>query len=1067
MERWYRFLGVRPHETTSVWLLFAHNSLLSFGTVLVYLAATALLLTRHPASSLPVAYCVGALAMGLVGSLYAFLERRWSGPKLAGRALLAVVVIALVLALGWRPAPSVATAVGIMTGYRLLYLLTNLEACSMAATLFNARQGRRLFGVVGSGELPAKAVGAALVIFVPAAHALPILFSMALSAYVLAVLVQQAAFRRSVGLPQQPLAPLAGRALPLRRPQRGPGPLVRVMGLSVLAVAAVAVGVEYVFLLRVRTLLPGPVAVLPYLGGVLALAYLLAAAGRLLFARRGLAWIGVRRTLLLLPLVVLGSVLLFWGIRALAVGPAGQLVYFSALYLGLEICRRALFEPVFMVLFHRLPPPGHLAGRSVVKGVYEPMGVGVGGLLLLAAQPFPALSPWLPFGWMAALLVGLVFLLRHMLWHYLEAMKLSLHLPVVADNALAGGSGEQPGRHSAEADSSVEMVLQAIEHLHQIEAAALLEQAEHLLTHPSNRIRHRALRLLGTQVALQRLRQLAQEDPDPALREMASCLAGPHPAADDLLRHADWAVRQGAIRGRLGAHPTDGVALASLAAVAASSETSARHAALGLIGLLTPDQQQQAITTCLHSAEPALVQAAVRAVAEVPGNDMITLLMGLLCIKKVQQAALAGLVRIGAPVLPLLRPALAQETDPRRALALAQVCARLATPAARQVLLDVADSTNLQARAAALRALDSFATMPTDAPLFQQLIEEEMRLAQHFLHGMHAANAELRSALRQELRRCTQRLFGLLRQVYERPPLLEAQHGAIHATGKTQASGLEILENMVPLPLFAGLQAMLENGHLSQRAEVMDALLGPITAAETVPTTIVRRGAEAFTAWTISVALRQWHPQPATVAYLVPHLQATSLLVQESALAVLQHLPVLRPAAYDQLLLTHPAVAFLAMNSPTTPPRTSARDRVLILKGTALFANTPEHILSNIEPIMKEVTFQQGQEIFSKGSLGTSLFIVSEGEIGIFDGARQLTTFRGGDFFGELALLDAEARSATAVALGPATAFRIDQEDFYDVMEDCAEVTRNILRVLCQRLRRQNERMQPPQPVAG
>jgi hypothetical protein len=357
--------------------------------------------------------------------------------------------------------------------------------------------------------------------------------------------------------------------------------------------------------------------------------------------------------------------------------------------------------------------------------------------------------------------------------------------------------------------------------------------------------------------------------------------------------------------------------------------------------------------------------------------------------------------------------------------------------------------------------------MPSDAPLFQQLIEEEMRLAQHFLHGMHAANAELRAALRQELRRCTQRLFGLLMQVYERPPLLEAQHSAIHSSGETQASALEILENMIPLPLFAGLQAMLETGRLSQRAEVMDALLGPVTTAETMQTTVVRRGAEAFTAWTISVALRQWHPQPATVAYLVPHLQSTSLLVQESALAVLQQLPVLRPAAYDQLLLTHPAVAFLAMNAPTTTPRTLARDRVLILKGTSLFANTPENILGNIEPIMREVMFDAGQEIFSKGSLGTSLFIVSSGEVGIFDGPRQLTTFRSGDFFGELALLDAEARSASAVALGPATAFRIDQEDFYDVMEDCPEVTRNILKVLCQRLRRQNERMQPPQPVAG
>jgi CRP-like cAMP-binding protein len=49
------------------------------------------------------------------------------------------------------------------------------------------------------------------------------------------------------------------------------------------------------------------------------------------------------------------------------------------------------------------------------------------------------------------------------------------------------------------------------------------------------------------------------------------------------------------------------------------------------------------------------------------------------------------------------------------------------------------------------------------------------------------------------------------------------------------------------------------------------------------------------------------------------------------------------------------------------------------------------------------------------------------------------------------------------VAHGAVVAFRLDQEDFYDVMEERGEVLRNILRVLCQRLRRQNERMQVPQ----
>ena len=43
------------------------------------------------------------------------------------------------------------------------------------------------------------------------------------------------------------------------------------------------------------------------------------------------------------------------------------------------------------------------------------------------------------------------------------------------------------------------------------------------------------------------------------------------------------------------------------------------------------------------------------------------------------------------------------------------------------------------------------------------------------------------------------------------------------------------------------------------------------------------------------------------------------------------------------------------------------------------------------------------------------------------------------------------------MAQGPVTAFRLDQDDFYDVMEERPEVLRGILRVLCQRLRRQNE----------
>jgi hypothetical protein len=229
----------------------------------------------------------------------------------------------------------------------------------------------------------------------------------------------------------------------------------------------------------------------------------------------------------------------------------------------------------------------------------------------------------------------------------------------------------------------------------------------------------------------------------------------------------------------------------------------------------------------------------------------------------------------------------------------------------------------------------------------------------------------------------------------------------------------------------------------------------------------VRRGTSAFSAWTISLALLQWRPKPASVAYLYPHLQSTNLLIQESAHEVLRQLPMVRPAAYDALLSLYPSISSLLMATEVPPVSVSARERVLMLKGTTLFAETPENVLGTLVPIMKEVTFEPNQEIFVKGTLGTSLFIMSEGEVGIYDGVHQLTTFHKGDFFGELSLLDAEARSATAVAMSPVVAFRIDQEDFYDVMEECPEVARNIMRVLCQRLRRQNEKMPAAQPASA
>ncbi|HEX8283739.1 MAG TPA: DUF1003 domain-containing protein [Pyrinomonadaceae bacterium] len=76
----------------------------------------------------------------------------------------------------------------------------------------------------------------------------------------------------------------------------------------------------------------------------------------------------------------------------------------------------------------------------------------------------------------------------------------------------------------------------------------------------------------------------------------------------------------------------------------------------------------------------------------------------------------------------------------------------------------------------------------------------------------------------------------------------------------------------------------------------------------------------------------------------------------------------------------------------------------------------------------------QQQTLFRAGEPGESLYFVRAGEVDLFiiDNVGQkitLDTARAGDFFGEIALLDVGARTATAVALADAELVELDRDD--------------------------------------
>jgi CRP-like cAMP-binding protein len=107
--------------------------------------------------------------------------------------------------------------------------------------------------------------------------------------------------------------------------------------------------------------------------------------------------------------------------------------------------------------------------------------------------------------------------------------------------------------------------------------------------------------------------------------------------------------------------------------------------------------------------------------------------------------------------------------------------------------------------------------------------------------------------------------------------------------------------------------------------------------------------------------------------------------------------------------------------------------------------------------------FEVGDVIFEEGSTGRELYVVLDGEVEIarVDGASKtvIVTLGKGEFFGEMAVIDGSARSATAIAASPATrVMRINHARFVYLVSQQPAFALMIMDALSKRLRASNDR---------
>lgn len=101
--------------------------------------------------------------------------------------------------------------------------------------------------------------------------------------------------------------------------------------------------------------------------------------------------------------------------------------------------------------------------------------------------------------------------------------------------------------------------------------------------------------------------------------------------------------------------------------------------------------------------------------------------------------------------------------------------------------------------------------------------------------------------------------------------------------------------------------------------------------------------------------------------------------------------------------------------------------------------------------------FAAGDIIFRAGEPRTFMFVINEGEVEIRLADRLLEVASGGGIFGEMAMIDNEPRTATAVARTACKLVLIDQKRFQFLVHETPYFAIEVMRVLADRLRRTNQ----------
>jgi len=135
-----------------------------------------------------------------------------------------------------------------------------------------------------------------------------------------------------------------------------------------------------------------------------------------------------------------------------------------------------------------------------------------------------------------------------------------------------------------------------------------------------------------------------------------------------------------------------------------------------------------------------------------------------------------------------------------------------------------------------------------------------------------------------------------------------------------------------------------------------------------------------------------------------------------------------------------------------------------VLQRVPLFSQLPATEFQRVVDLARERSYPKNSVILFEDDPGDALYVVVDGQVKVVligeDGREVILSVLGeGEFFGEMALIDDEPRSAHVIAMEDSSLVVLRREDFQGILTQSPTIALALLRELSRRLRRVDEKV--------